>query len=46
MKYLIIATWGQRIIEAEDLEDAVRKAYEDHTGYDNVQAIIKIDCEN
>lgn len=43
MKYIIITKYGQRIIEAEDFEVAVREAYDDHTQYREVQAIIQLD---
>lgn len=43
MKYIIITTYGQRIIEAEDFEAAVQEAYDDHTHYWGVQAIVQLD---
>ena len=43
MKFLILTTHGQIQVEAEDFDDAVSQAYDDHTGYDNVMAIVKVD---
>lgn len=45
MKFLIITEYDRRQIDAEDFEDAVSQAYNYHTGYDNVIAIIKIESE-
>ena len=41
-KFLIITTYGKRIIECEDFYKAVEEAYDDHTGYEDVVAIILI----
>ena len=42
MKFLILTNYGSRIIEAEDFDDAVDNACDNHTGYDDVNAIIKL----
>lgn len=41
MKFLILTCYGSYEIEAEDFEDAVRQAYNNHTGYADVMAIVK-----
>ena len=45
MKFLIITTFGQYYIEAEDFENAAQQCYNFHTGYRDVIAIIKIEVE-
>lgn len=42
MKFLIITRFGSTIIEAEDFEKAAEYAYDDHTGYRDVEAIVKL----
>ena len=42
MKFLIITCYGSYIIEAEDFQDAAEKAYDTHTKYNNVEAIVKL----
>ena len=42
-KFLIITKWGIRECEAEDFEDAVQQAYNNHTRYDDVFAIVRAD---
>ena len=42
MKFLIITRYGSRVIEAEDFERASNEAYDDHTGYRDVEAIVKL----
>lgn len=42
MKFIIITTNGTRIIEADDFDEATDEAYDSHTGYRDVQAIVKI----
>lgn len=43
MKFMIITTYGTNIIESEDLSTAVDEAYDNHTGYDDVVGVIKVD---
>jgi len=43
MRYLVITKFGQYQIEADDFDDAVQQAYDNHTGYRDVVAIIKIE---
>ena len=43
MKFMIIWESWQRIIEANDFEDAFNQAYDNHTGYSHLVAIIKIE---
>lgn len=42
MKFIIITTNGTRIIEADDFDEAADEAYDSHTGYRDVQAIVKM----
>ena len=42
MKYIIITKYGSYTVEAEDFEQAVEEACDDHTGYRDVQAIVKV----
>ena len=46
MKFIIITNYGSRIIEAEDFAQAADETYDDHTGYRDVQAIVKVPDEN
>lgn len=41
MKFLIIEKFGTYFVEAEDIEEAVSKAYDSHTGYEYVMAVVK-----
>lgn len=41
MKFLIITAHGVHEIEAEDFAAAADQAYDDHTGYNDVYAIVK-----
>lgn len=41
MRFLILTTYGIRETEAEDFETAADDAYDTHTGYKNVLAIVK-----
>ena len=41
MKFLIITAHGVHEIEAEDFATAADQAYDDHTGYTDVYAIVK-----
>lgn len=43
MKFLIITSHGVHEIEAEDFAAAADQAYDDHTGYKDVYAIVKVD---
>ena len=45
MKFLIIEKYGGYTVDAEDFEEAVSNAYDNHTGYKNVYAIVKIEQE-
>jgi len=44
-KYLILHNYGSYVIEAEDLGQAVEEAWSNHTGYDDINAIIKLPAE-
>mgnify|MGYP003313085329 CR=1 FL=1 len=44
-KFLIIEKDGQYVVEAEDLEDAVQETYNNHTGYRDVQAVVRLEAE-
>ena len=46
MKFLIIEKYGGYTVDAEDFEEAVGEAYDNHTGYKNVYAIVKIEEDN
>ena len=43
MSFLIITTNSSYHIEANDFSEAVDMAYDNHTGYDNIMAIVRID---
>lgn len=43
MEFLILTTYGQYIIEADDFQQAADHCYDNHTGYDDVQGIIKLE---
>lgn len=45
MKFLIITKYGRYVVEAEDIEDAVKQAYDSNAGYSNIQAVVNIDEE-
>ena len=46
MKFIIITKdYGSFIVEAEDFAQAAEMAYDNHTGYNNVQAIVKMPDE-
>ena len=40
-KFLIITKYGIRECEAEDFEDALHQAYDNHTKYNDVFAIVR-----
>ena len=42
MKYIIVKIYGSSVVDVEDLEAAVSEAYNNHTGYDDVLAIVKV----
>ena len=42
MKFLIVTHYGSYVIEAEDFAQAADHAYDDHSGYAHVEAIIKL----
>lgn len=42
MKFIIITKYESYITEAEDFDDAVAQAWDDHTGDRCINAIIKI----
>lgn len=42
MKFLIITRYGSYTVEAEDFQDAAEQAYDTHTKYSNVDAIVKL----
>lgn len=45
MKFMIITTNGTYFTESEDFESVANEIYDNHTGYDNIVGIIKIDGE-
>ena len=45
MKFLIIEKYGPYTVEAEDLEAAVQQAWNNHTGYDDVYGVGRIEPE-
>ena len=45
MKYIIIKEYAEYVIEADDFEDAFNKAYDNHCGYDNLIAIVRVNEE-
>lgn len=42
IKFIIISKYDTIIVEAEDWEDAFNKAYNNHTRYDDLIAIVRI----
>ena len=42
-EFLIITKYGRYIIKAIDIAEAIYQAYDNHTGYSNIQAIVCID---
>ena len=45
-KFIVITKYDAYITEAIDFEDAVVEAYNNHTGYDDVQAIVRVPEED
>ena len=46
MKFLVVRKYyGPEVVEAEDMEEALRSCYNNHTGYDEVWAIVKMENE-
>lgn len=45
MKFLIVTHFGSKVIDAEDFAEAVEKVYDNHTGYEHVEAIVKLPNE-
>ena len=43
MKFVIITDNGQYTTDAEDMEAALESAWNNHTGYDDIQAIVRVD---
>ena len=43
MKFLILSKYCSYFIEAEDFEEAVREAWDQHSGYEYVMAIVKVE---
>ena len=40
MKFVILTTFGSLIVEAEDIEEAVKEAYNNNTGYRDVLGVV------
>lgn len=45
MKFVILTTHGETIVEAEDFAKALENVYDDKTGYDDIMGIIKLNNE-
>lgn len=45
-KFIVMTNYGSYIIEATDFEDAFYKACDNHSVYDDVQAIVRIPEED
>ena len=41
MKFVVIQKYGAYIVDAEDIEAAVQDAWNNHTGYDDVYAVVR-----
>ena len=46
MKFIIITTYDSYVIEADDFEDALSDAYNNHYGYNHINGIIRIPEED
>lgn len=42
MQFVIMEKYGSYVVEAEDIESALQKAYSNHNGYADVYGIVKI----
>lgn len=42
MKFIVIEKYGSRIVEAEDISEAVEQAYNNHYGFDHILGIVSI----
>ena len=42
MKFIIIEKWDSYIVEAEDFDGAISRAWNNHNGYQDINAIIKV----
>ena len=40
MKFILLTKYGVRLVEAEDIEEAIKSAYDDNTGYDNILGVV------
>ena len=40
MKFILLTKYSVRLIEAEDIEEAIKSEYDDNTGYDNILGIV------
>ncbi len=40
MKFILLTKYGVRLVEVEDIEEAIKTAYDNNTGYDNVLGIV------
>ena len=45
MKFIVLTDYSSRIVEAEDIEDAITDSYDNHCGYDHIKAVVRIDEE-
>ena len=46
MKFLVVRKYyGPEVVEAEDIKEALESYYNNHTGYDEVWAIAKMEEE-
>lgn len=43
MKFIILKLHGSYIVEAEDFDGAAEAAYNNHTGWNDVMAIVKME---
>ena len=46
MKFVVITYFTTYIIEADDFGDAVEKCYDNHSGFVNILAIVRIPEED
>jgi hypothetical protein len=46
MEFIIITNYSSRIVEADDIEDAIHKEYDPQSVYDHIRAVVRIDRED
>lgn len=45
MKFMVITKYSSQIIEASDIEEAIKLSYDDHTAYDDILCVVAINNE-